>query len=153
MSELRELDIQVAVDANSYPDLNVSIDEESTDISVEVEEIGGFVTRNYEKLDNRPQINGVTLTGNQTAGDLLLVRRGTRQEWDDQRDYIPLAGQIIIYTDYPDIERPSMKVGDGKAYLIDLPFLSEGVTLADRQIWSNKLNCELIGEELIFNRS
>lgn len=156
MSELRELDIQVAVDT-SEPEIGIGMDGDGTDMTVAVEESGGFVVRDYERLDNRPQINGVTLEGNQTATELLLVRRGTKQEWDAQIGYIPAAGQIIVYTDYYGEDKPAMKVGDGQAYLIDLPVTSGdpggGVEPEDRQFWNNKLNCELVGEELIFNRN
>jgi len=34
---------------------------------------GGGGTDNYNELDNRPQINGTTLTGNKSASDLGLV--------------------------------------------------------------------------------
>ena len=34
---------------------------------------GGGGTDNYNELDNRPQINGTTLTGNKSASDLGLL--------------------------------------------------------------------------------
>ena len=34
---------------------------------------GGGGTNNYNELNNRPQINGTTLTGNKSASDLGLV--------------------------------------------------------------------------------
>ena len=37
---------------------------------------GGGGSSDYDDLDNRPQINGVTLTGNKTANDLSLETRG-----------------------------------------------------------------------------
>lgn len=158
MYEPRELDIQVAVDT-SEPEITIAI-----------EDSGGF-TKDYELLKNKPQINDVVLAGNQTAQDLQIVRRGAREFWDAQYDYIPPAGQIVIYTDYYGEDKPAVKFGDGSAYLIDLPIASEGMTeeimralndhienmevhvsRADRAFWNNKLNYAIDSEELILNR-
>lgn len=37
---------------------------------------GGGGSSDYDDLDNKPQIGGVTLTGNKTASDLSLETRG-----------------------------------------------------------------------------
>ena len=169
MSDFGELDIQVAVDT-SEPEIGISMGEDDTDVTIELEEAGGF-TKDYELLKNKPRINNVVLVGNQTAQDLQIVRRGTREFWDAQIDYIPPAGQIILYTDYYGEDKPAVKFGDGNAYLIDLPIASEGMTQevmkalnahienteihvsrADRTFWNNKLNYAIDAEELILNR-
>lgn len=41
---------------------------------------GGGGTTNYNSLQNKPQINGVTLTGNKTAEDLGLERSLTTEQ-------------------------------------------------------------------------
>lgn len=49
----------------------------------------------------------------------------TKTNWDAKTDFIPPKGTIVIYSDYAkykDQDYPSFKVGDGNAYLIDLPF-------------------------------
>lgn len=99
----------------------------------------------------------------------------TTQNWDEQKDYIPKAGDIIIYSDKTQIIEdgitkniPGMKIGDGNAYLIDLPFSDDNIektliehindnirhiTDEERQFWNNKLNVEISNEELQFTRN
>ena len=135
---------------------------------------GGGGTRDYEKLYNKPSINGLEL-----SGDVELVRQDTTENWNAQRSYIPLRGQVIIYTDHGQMDDgygeminvPGIKIGDGNAYLIDLPFVgadvryqiltelrahtqntSIHVSAADRQRWDDKLNYTINDGNLIFNR-
>ena len=123
-------------------------------------------TLNYEKLENRPQINGVTLSGDQTAVDLGLVSENTAADWAGMYDYIPKAGEICIYVD-----AGKVKIGDGNVPIIDLPFLgnddvaamqevlndhiqntSVHVSNVDKERWNNKLNLSMDGEMLVLNR-
>lgn len=139
-----------------------------------------YVNTDYEKLTNKPQINGVELVGNKTAQDLYLVSENTTAGWNSNPQYLPKAGEICIYTDYAtikddlgnDIVCPGIKVGDGDSYLIDMPFVGDEtrylllqqiraheqnmaihVSPTDRTFWNNKLNYVAVGEELIFNRN
>lgn len=94
--------------------------------------------------------------------------------------FIPKPGEIIVYLDHGtvqqdgvDIPVPCMKIGDGNAYLADLPFIGDDVagqimrdltghinnttvhiTDEERTFWNNKLNCEVIAwrEELKLTR-
>lgn len=96
-----------------------------------------------------------------TMGRIALTR-DTTANWDSKRDFIPMRGEVIVYMDAGHksdgnggtINVPRFKVGDGQAYLIDLPFVGEdaNVTPEDIAFWNNKLNCTLAGEILIFNR-
>lgn len=123
-------------------------------------------TSNYERLKNLPQINGVTLIGNKTSADLHLVSENTSAGWDEDRLYIPKAGEICVFSDTGKI-----KIGDGVVPVVDLPFISQSdydavmdelhehtqnyqihVSPEDRERWNNKLNYEIVGGELIFNR-
>lgn len=135
---------------------------------------------NYESLLNKPQINGVELSGNMTAQDLYIVSENTTEGWNSNPQYLPKAGEICVYTDYMtiqddlgnDIVCPGIKVGDGNSYLIDMPFVGaetrylllqriraheENMTIhvsaADREFWNNKLNYDAVGEELILTRN
>lgn len=54
----------------------------------------------------------------------------TKAYWDRQLTFVPPRGAIIIYSDYARVEVdgsgknvPNFKVGDGNAYVVDLPFL------------------------------
>ena len=107
------------------------------------------------------------------------IQVNTTAYWNSQRGYVPRAGDFIIYTDYNTIEKeghiiyvPGIKVGDGKAYVQDLPFLDDStsealiahinddsrhITEEERTRWNNKINvndsAEIEGEALIFNRN
>ena len=102
------------------------------------------------------------------------IEFGTKDYWNIERaDYIPPEGMIVVYTDYQEIGGrwiPGIKIGDGNAYLINKPFIGEGVadilrlhledmtrhiTEAERQKWNNKLNFttpEINSDLLVFNR-
>ena len=47
----------------------------------------------------------------------------TTQNWENTKNFIPLKGEIIIYTDYYGHNRPAIKVGDGKTKVQQLGFL------------------------------
>ena len=132
--------------------------------------------RRYDELTGLPTINGVTIVGDMVSGDLYLAKESinTKEYWDLQRSYVPERGEIVVYIDKTVIDNvayPGMKIGDGNAYLIDLPFVGDDtyiqlvslitghiydqgihVTPEDKTRWDNKLNYQLNGENLIFNR-
>lgn len=132
---------------------------------------------NYESLHNKPQINGVTLSGNMSMSDIKAVYDDTTVNWNSHIDFIPSAGAIVIYSDYAETEDgvkiPNIKIGDGLAYLIDLPFVADDlreivmshiisstmhITAAERNSWNNKVTCyvEMInGQEykIIFSKN
>lgn len=150
----------------------------SGDISVPLQS----ATTDYNALLNKPSINGVELSGNKTSQDLFIVSENTTSGWNSMPSYIPKRGEICIYTDYAtiqddmgnDIVCPGIKVGDGNAYLIDMPFVGAEIryeilqrlklheenttvhiTQAEREFWNNKLNYEYDETEeiLILNRN
>ncbi len=108
----------------------------------------------------------------------LIYESKTVEEWNSDISLISQKGTLYIYSDYKmivddednEIFLPGLKIGDGKAYLIDLPFLNTGaldqqildhinnnvihVSLQDRRFWNEKLNYRLEADEqtLIFNR-
>ena len=78
--------------------------------------------------------------------------------WNSQPQLIAQRGYIYIYADYRTDSQgnkiPSIKVGDGLAYLIDLPFTDDRyadhisntyihVTTEDKEKWNNKVTCFL----------
>lgn len=99
------------------------------------------------------------------------IKHDTTEGWNSQPKLIAEEGVIYIYNDYKILDgKPiaGIKVGDGKAYLIDIPFTDEllyehiddvdkHVSEQDRIFWNNKLNVndnkEVEGESLIFNRN
>lgn len=135
----------------------------------------------YSKLTNKPTINGITLEGILNGYDIGLqdIFFDTTQNWNSQPGFVPGAGQIVIYADHGTTEDgsgnainiPGIKIGDGNAYLIDLPFVGDDtalniltelerhandksihVTSEEKSFWNSKLNCEIVDEELIFNQ-
>lgn len=98
----------------------------------------------------------------------------TTAEWNSKPTYIPRRGEIIVYSDHDTVIEdgveklvPGIKIGDGMAYCIDLPFVTDAlakrllghinnsaihVSAEDRAFWDNKLNCDVDGEELYLNR-
>lgn len=76
--------------------------------------------------------------------------------WNSQAQLVSQQGYIYIYSDYKQDgegnDIPGIKVGDGNAYLIDLPFSTKlidehiadavaHITSAERDFWNNKVTC------------
>ena len=134
---------------------------------------GSGGTRDYNKLYNKPSINGVELVGDLSLSDIGVQNNILAEDtkyWNSHRSFIPECGQIIIYIDKGTIVNqdgtetmvPGIKVGDGMAYLIDLPWVGEDTTAAifesledhirnteihitsnERAEWNQKINVRL----------
>jgi hypothetical protein len=114
-----------------------------------------------------------------TVNARICIRRDTTANWNARMDFIPMRGEAIIYTDKGQMDDgygnvinvPGIKIGDGSAYLIDLPFVgaeeryailqelrqhtddwSIHVSQEDRERWNNKLNYSIHDGNLVFNR-
>lgn len=105
----------------------------------------------------------------------LGVRSGTKEYWDSQRSLIGEKNFIYVYTDHQKktdtwgrvTNIPGIKIGDGKAYLIDLPFVDDiylshindstiHVTQDEKNRWNNKVRAivtRIDPENLIFTTS
>ena len=122
----------------------------------------------------------------------IRLKHDTTANWNNARGFIPMAGEVIIYDDYQvktwQVEEygeivtkteniPGIKIGDGQAYVQDLPFVDKDLreklmnhinnidihtTLAEKAFWNNKVNVddayeqihdELEDETLIINRN
>ena len=118
-----------------------------------------------------------------TLNTRIQLKRDSTANWNAARGMIPLRGELIIYNDYKTIQKeidgeirtvqiPGIKIGDGSAYVQDLPFIDEElrdkimlhinnpnihVTLEEKIFWNNKLNvddnAELVDGALILNRN
>lgn len=104
-----------------------------------------------------PFINADGMDGRKIFSDSTI-------NWQANSSFIPQKGDIIIFFDKTtivkdghEIEIPGFKIGDGKAYNIDLPFVGDDIieplllhinddvrhiTAQERTFWNNKLNCE-----------
>ena len=99
------------------------------------------------------------------------IRAGTTATWNSDLTYIPSRGQMIIYIDAQTVDGetyPGYKVGDGLAYLADLPFQNDDlrailedhlnnaimhVTSSERATWNNKVSASYGNETLILDTS
>ena len=118
-----------------------------------------------------------------TVNSRIQSKRDTTTNWNAARGMVPLAGEVIIYTDYKVIQKeidgemktvfiPGIKIGDGQTYVQDLPFVDTElrdkimehinnenihVTLQEKLFWNNKLNVndnmELVDGALVLNRN
>lgn len=80
----------------------------------------------------------------------------TTANWNSKPTLIGRKGCIYIYSDYKKNAQgqdiAGIKIGDGSAYLIDAPFVSEllynhledtiiHITQQEREFWNNKVRC------------
>lgn len=129
----------------------------------------------YDALDNKPQINGVTLTGDKSFEELFpnilddysKIYYATTEQWAAEPGLITEENAIYVYRDRYVIDGyniPGFKIGDGQAYLIDAPFADEyiqtqidehiedtvsHVTQEERNYWNAKSRIIQDGEMLI----
>ena len=91
----------------------------------------------------------------------------TTANWAKQTSLVSERGAIYIYSDYQDddgTDVPGLKLGDGLAFVVDLPFVGKlyddhladtvsHITSAERSAWNDKVRCYLDStdnEKLIF---
>lgn len=113
--------------------------------------------------------------------DKLIYYSKTKEQWNINSQLLSKKDVLYIYTNYKKIKKqgeqdqiiiPGLKVGDGKSYLIDLPFINDvsnsdfenillqhinnktiHVTQEEKIFWNNKLNLFLQEENLVLNRN
>lgn len=89
----------------------------------------------------RQNISGEMRIGGST---IRQVVSGTTEYWNSQTTLVSVKDTVYVYTDYETVEGeaiPNIKIGDGDAYVIDLPFISgSGVTAEQIANWDNKVS-------------
>lgn len=131
---------KLSVDFNIKPELNVNLQSAPQAINAEfgtIYVVGG-------------------------GGDCKVLYASTAT-WNSQPQLISQKGFLYIYSDYRQNEQGQniacIKVGDGHAYLIDLPFTEElmynhiedetrHITQAEREKWNGKAQCFVTDEIL-----
>ena len=160
-------------DANFDIDVNANA---SIDGSVDVNQSLDIDLDNVQSLDatftNDTELDA-TLSADQTLSvslsvgyniDDCKVLYNTCEFWNSKPSLIGQAGYLYIYSDY-DVENNlvAIKVGDGNAYLKDLPFLDKlyaehianmdiHITSEEREFWNNKMRCYIDGTRIIFTK-
>lgn len=93
-----------------------------------------------------------------------IVHFDTVAHWNTQRDLVAKNGHIYVYTDYQVIDGvniPAIKIGDGNAYLIDIPFVDSNssllkthiddkeihITSDERDFWNNKVTAFISSDD------
>ena len=113
-----------------------------------------------------------------TINARIQFKRDTTENWNNAVGFIPLAGEVIVYTDYETktyqteeygetvtktVQIPNIKIGTGNAYVQDLAFVDEKtrdilmahiqdydihVTLQEKVFWNNKINVDDAAEQV-----
>ena len=102
------------------------------------------------------------------------ILMNTAEYWQSRTDFIPPRGALVVCTDRFRTEDgravPGIRIGDGDAYVPDLPFVNADpellrraeahltdsdlhVSPAEKTRWNSKLNCGVEGTTLILNRA
>ena len=101
----------------------------------------------------------------------------TTEEWEENNTLISQKGTFYIYTDYQIIQKegqsitiPGIKIGDGLAFVVDLPFITDfladtiidhinnytmHITQQEREFWNNKVTSYIAqrnNEELVLDK-
>lgn len=129
------------------------------------EDITLSVNADYNALSNKPRIGTVELIGSISLPELGLraIYYDTTAHWDMQVSLVTEEGAVYIYSDYTYIDDgignltpiAGIKIGDGSSYLIDMPFMTDGLTATllshvnnssvhitpqEREFWNNKVS-------------
>lgn len=125
--------------------------------------------------------NGLMAAVDKAKLDGINIYCKTTAELNNDINFIPERGAIVIYLDHntmiDDVSGeplvvPDIKIGDGNAYCIDLPFVRDAVcnsiltqlnahmsnssihvTPAEKQFWNQKLNYEIEDDILVLNQN
>lgn len=72
---------------------------------------------------------------------------GTTEYWEEHPSIISKKDAIYVYTDFDSkdgVDIPSIKIGDGLAYVNSLPFITvPGFTEEEKEFWNNKVSVKI----------
>lgn len=82
---------------------------------------------------------------NNSVKGRFQLKKDTEAHWNLARNFIPLAGEPIIYTVDEEHTAPRVKIGDGSTYVIDLPFVTgnmsnEYVKTGTKEYWATQID-------------
>lgn len=141
----------------------------------EIEKIWNDVQYLVENEAYLSQVGLKTYTGKikEAMDNKTSMSEGTVDYWKEHKLYTPKRNEVVIYLDAGGIDTdtqkpiPKIKIGDGLAYVSDLPFVDEDLTkqikshvenedihvsTEDRLNWDSKVDCKLEDDNLIFFR-
>lgn len=130
--------------------------------NVEINKSNASIRGNIESASVTGQVKGRTVLGDAKVGNITVtymdtpfkILYDTTYNWESQPELIPDLGTLIVYLDKYSYEKdgevvyvPGIKVSDGSAYLVDLPFVTDqiqnlGIIYHSDTIsgWSNNIN-------------
>ena len=97
----------------------------------------------------RQTISGAIQVGVRNTNGVISK---TTAEWNSEPRLVSQKDIIYVYTDYSisptGTDIPNIKIGDGRAYVIDLPFIaSGGITPEQIEFWNNKVSVDIDTED------
>lgn len=166
-SPLEDLSIDSEDQENLLYDVELESNENSFDFELKDIFPIQVETGDYNKLYNKPSIESIILQGDITLQDLNLknIYYMTTAEWSLTPNLVSQEGAIYIYSDYEVVDGqnvPGIKIGDGLAYVVDLPFIDVGIrnlllqhinnrvihiTDEERQFWNDKISVRLDAQD------
>lgn len=121
----------------------------------------------YNQLKNHPSINGQELVGDRPLSDFANVASleyGTVEDFKARSGEVSVKNVLYVRTDYGGEGHPGISIGDGNAYIGDLPVIGDvnqdiikhiadsaiHVSAKDRTNWDDKVTASLNGDTLVF---
>lgn len=110
--------------------------------NVEVGKSSASIDGKVEVAGVEGRVQGRSILGNARVGSVVVTYTGspykivydTTANWDSQPELIPDNGTLVVYLDKYSYEKdgetvyvPGIKLADGNAYLIDLPFVTDRI--------------------------
>lgn len=110
------------------------------------------------------QITSLTNLVNRLQNEKVSFQIDSKENWDSQTLLVSEKDTVYFYTNYKTktlgndtVQNiPGIKIGDGSAYLIDLPFIGQNpdfeqhirntvihITSQERTTWNDKVSCEV----------
>lgn len=81
----------------------------------------------------------------------------TTEEWQEYGQVISIKGCLYVYSDYRQetvegeiVYIPRVKIGDGMAYIVDLPFSTMSITDDDIAKWNDHVGVAVDGSMMVF---
>lgn len=170
------MDVLTKIDGTLNGDLANNKEVSGTLTADRLTHIGGDLTKplilhkyenDYEKLINHPSINGIELLGDRALdafGNIVTVETGTTDDLKDRSGETSGKNVLYVWSNYNGENQPGISIGDGNAYIGDLPVISGmsetlidhiknaaiHVSKQDRTDWDSKISCDVDGDTLVF---
>ena len=152
--------VKVFIDESGYwPDAESSVEPTPS--------IYEQILARIKEIEDKTDVKKITELIQELLKDVPKMLYNTTAYWNSQVDLIAEEGVIYLYTDHVAVHGEDeevtyyagVKVGDGLAYLIDIPFVGEyiidkhmqdeisHINQEEREFWNNKVTCYMDSED------